>query len=352
MDLDDQKKKSPQVIIRFNGEKHTLEEWAKRETAADKEKDLDWSRAFPKNPDTADRDDSIYKHHKANRTEPYFHIGRMFGRRKTNWLPGRRAIRGTLYTVRYFWLPAAAAVIVGLSIGLSMLLVFTGQNRPEQAAWTSGTVRSSTAGSSLSSPLTQRSLALSVYVVQTGVYATQTAAGQAASRLRNEGVAAVTFKQGNADIFISAASTASGAAKLAGYFKNQGIPVYQKNVQFSASANPAVLKDSRTASFAARGRALVQELLQISEEAAGNRFFPSSQAVAQMDRLLKDWKLPAAGALSGSNRQTAVNFQKSVNTAASRARAMRAKGTGATFNSYQQSLLEAIMSYRDLIGKE
>lgn len=349
MDLADKKKESPRVIITFNGKKHTLEEWTKQETAADKERQLNWNHAFPKNPDTADRE-SPYINNKPSRIKSYLRVRHVFGRKKIKWPAGGRTIRETLYPVRHFLLPAAAAIVVGLSIGLSMLLVFTGQTGPGQGAWTSGTGRSATAGQSLS-PVTNQSLGLSVYVIQSGVYSTQAAAGQAAGQLRNNGAAAVTFNQGTTDIFISAASTAAGAAKLAGYFKNQGIPVYQKNIQFSASANPAVLKDGSAAAFAAQGKALMQDLLKISEEAVNNHFSPSGQALAQMDRLLNSWKLPNAGSLSSRDGQIAENFRKSAVTAASRAHAMQAKGTGTSFSTYQQSLLETIMLYRDLIAK-
>lgn len=350
MDLADKKKKSPQVIITFNGKKHTMEEWTKKETAADKEKLLNWNSAFPENQNRAG-----ISHPQGqklpDRVKSYLRVKHIFSRERKKWRPGRPMIHEAVYLVRHFWLPAAAAVVIGLAIGLTMLMIFAGQTQSVGAAWTARTGSSGAAAQSAPASASSRDLGLSAYVIQAGVYSTKAKAAQAAAQLQNNGSAAIMVDRGTTAIFIGAASAKPGAAKLDGYYKSQGIPAYQKSLQFNASAKPAVLKTGSAATFIVQGKALMQNLLEISDEAINGNFSLSGQTVVKMDKLINAWKLPDGGSLNSAGRSLAVNLQKQAGVAASMAHTLQVKKSGASFNAYQQSLLETIILYGELIKK-
>ncbi|MFT8873052.1 MAG: hypothetical protein ABF868_12335 [Sporolactobacillus sp.] len=325
---EDPKKQSP-VTVFFNGEKLTLEEWTRRETAAGKQPPLDWSSAFPKK--AVDKPaphsfDSV-KSHSARFTH-----GDML-----------RHCRRAGHVLRLLLLPAGAAILIGLAIGLTLLLFFSGQSEKKSNTWV--TEAAPTAGVSA---VTAKQLTVSEFLLQSGVYSNQTKAQQAAAALRRQGLAVVTGGSGQTALFIAGCSSAAAASEQAAYYKKKQVPVYQKQVQFIPSKRAAVLSDPLSGQFAAAAHAFILKLI---DESTMHNSVPSVseqtlRRLTALDTRLQQTALPVRSRRLGT---LAANLKSEGLRALTHAEGVLKQPTDAHYAAFQQSVLNFTALYQDFI---
>lgn len=332
----DNKEKHAPISIRFNGEKHTLEEWTQKETAADKEHMLDWSEAFPKmQAGSADAPEKEAANKNVKKHLRFFPV-------QQELPPVKKFFR----TLHVFWLPATAAIVIGLAIGLTMLILFSGQKQQTSSTWERN---NATTVSGQVASINKNDLQITAYFLQAGVYSTKAKAEAAAAILRSKGLAVLSGGSNETVLFIGAASGSSGAQRLAAYYKNQNVPVYQKQLRFQPASDPEVLHNNQNAQFARITRAIIMEMAQNAIIESGSKIHPDKKVsvkIAELSDQLQKINVQT------SNRQLAslsASIKTAVQNAVSRT-VVSVKGqTGPQFASYQKALLELIALYQGMI---
>lgn len=339
--MDGNRKQKSDVVIRFNGERHSLEEWTKKETAAEKEKLLEWDHAF------SGQMDLQAKPGGQNSNSPSEHLsypkeiksGRIKG--KLDSLPVR-----LLRTIRIYWLPGAAAIVIGLVIGLTMLTVFSGKEETGSTVWgkKSGIISSG----SNTVKVQSGSLDLSVYLVQAGVFSTRAKADQVSQGLRKEGFAAVTAGNNPTAVLIGAASSKNGAAQLESFYKSRDISVYQKYLQIRPQSTQ-ILKNNTLAAATLKVKTFISTLLMASGESYSGQKTISTATAHRLENILADWK-GADNNMSGNiDKQLNGSLEAAADHALVQVQALQHKGTVENYYSLQQSLLEIIALYQSLL---
>ncbi|RYM06852.1 hypothetical protein EWH99_01255 [Sporolactobacillus sp. THM7-7] len=339
--MDQKKPKKPDVFVTFNGRKHTLEEWTRKETAAEKE-ELDWKASFPSlEKPSGEKQPSVEKSNRFNL--PFPRIGR---RRKKRGRSKPSLLHESALAAKLFWLPAAAAIVVGLVIGLSLLMVFTGQNEAD-GTWTGKSGTALSGNENGAKRLKSTDLNLDVSIIQAGVYTEKQSADRAAADLQSRGIPAVTVEEDQTAVFIGAAGPGAEGRELIGYYKRQGLPVYQKSWEIHPIEQSEILENGRAAAFAVEGKTLIQALLDLSGEAAGGQFSP--QTIKRADKLLGSWAPSSQESISQAMKEKMNAFKEQTAAAADQARVLQKKKSDESFASYEKALLEAIVLYRQLI---
>ncbi|WP_100488718.1 SPOR domain-containing protein [Sporolactobacillus pectinivorans] len=325
----------PDVIIKFNGQAHSLEQWVKKETAAERERLPESNRTSS---EKAERKASIVDqpgylaHYQKNKT--------IRGRKRTF-----RASQ-ILKIISHFWLPGAAAIVIGLVIGLTMLTAFSGKGNTGSAAWSE---RLSTSSINVpSGKITGKSLELSIYVIQTGVFSTKERASQVAGNLRREGFSALTAGNNPTAVLIGGAFSKKGAGQLENYYKNRNIPAYQKYLQIQVQNSSKVLKNDKQAILTLKAKTFVQTLLTAAEENSGGQNV-SDKTVRQMVSILDDWKRTDPGPKNASEQMLVGNMETVAGQAVTQAQALQHTKSGENDERLQQSALEMVALYQNLI---
>ncbi|MCO7127944.1 SPOR domain-containing protein [Sporolactobacillus shoreicorticis] len=334
IDMPEKNKKTPQVTIIFNGKKHTMEEWTRRETAADKEKSLDWNAAFSEDHVPAD-------HHAQPLVdeEAFVKQKRLILKRKKKWHPSSRKSAGPLPTIRFIWLPAAAALVVGLVIGLTMLMIFNEQNPKSKDTWTSGNNQAQSSTDS-SSAVSKNDLNLSVYVVQAGLFSSTAKAERIASELRSHGPAAVMPVTGGTAILVGVAQTDAGATRLLDHFKDQGLTVFKKKVPIEASQ--AILKKQSQAEAALHYKKLILELLSLMEQSKNGAHAANAGSLKTADKLYQR----ASKSADNTKAKSLLNHARMARQAIGK---VSNENYGAQFLALQQELLNSLIDYNHFI---
>ncbi|RYL93874.1 SPOR domain-containing protein [Sporolactobacillus sp. THM7-4] len=347
--MPENKRKSPHVMVTFNGKKQTLDEWTKRETAADKEKLLNWETAFPENEDNNGSSALPDGAHPSPAGKTCSER-RPFGGKKRRKILKQSPVYRTALAIKLFWLPVTAAIVVGMITGLTLLIVFTSQYKTGNNHLTHPQESLQPVVQQGAVPISSRNLELSVFVVQAGVYSSKASADQAASHLRAQGAATIEVKNGKTAIYIGATRTESQARSMAEIYQKQNIPAYQKSWETSVPARPMVLRDSRIAAFTVQGKSLIESLLAASGEASGGKYSPSEKSLSQVDKLLKGWNYPQTGdGISGREKKLMKALRARAIEAAGEVHSLKTRGDNASFNAFQQKLLETIALYDQLI---
>ncbi|MFT8391657.1 MAG: hypothetical protein ABF683_10270 [Sporolactobacillus sp.] len=333
---EDRKNHEP-IHIRFNGETHTLDEWTKKESAADKEHFLDWSDAFPEMHDESAQQREPVPYHPKKGRPPFLHGS-----------PSRLhpSVRQIFHLLRLFLLPAASAIIIGQANVFTMLLLFSGQKQQTSSTW-QGT--EAQASSAQTHPINDENIQITTYLLQAGVYSTKDKAQEAASLLRGKGLAVLTGGSKETALFIAAARKSSGAQQLAAYYKSQGVVVYQKQLRFKAAKKPAVLQNKKNSVFVLTTRAMILLMATDPSIGSGGKIHPQlsvpKQLQTQADRLQKisvQTDSPRLASMVSAIKKTAQHAE-------TRAKASADAQTGQSFASYQEALLELIALYQGLI---
>lgn len=323
-----EQKRKPDVIISFNGEKHTLEEWTRQEIAAGKERPLDWSGAFPVK-DPTQKHSGFPSEPKAA-TRPAY-------RRKSD-----QAAR----VIKQFWVPAAAAIVIGLAIGLTMLMLFSGLSKQGATAGEQG----ASASSGVTQTVKQTDLDLAVFMIQTGVYSTKDKATQSAADLQQRHIPVLIAGGRQSAVFIGISGTRSAAGKLASLFQGQGLSVYVKPFNIKTAKQAAFLQDKRAADFAVKGKDIMQRLLKVADDAADGRQYPSQNTLNQLNKQVNEMNSISIASLNASEKKLIAGVRSSAADAAGTLRTLRTSKDRDAYNGFQQSLLKMISDYQNMIG--
>lgn len=334
VDMPEKNKKMPQVTITFNGKKHTMEEWTRRETAADKDKSLDWNAAFSEEHVPTDRQTQTIVDEDAFVKPKHFILNR-----RKKWHSSSSKSFGPLATIRFIWLPAAAALVVGLAIGLTMLMIFNEQNPKSNDTWTSNN-ESAQSGKESSEAVSKNDLNLSVYVIQAGLFGSTDKAEQIASELRNHGPAAVMPVTGGTAIFVGVAQTDAGATQLLAHFKGLGMTVFKKKIPIKASQT--ILKKQAQSDAALDNKKLIQELLSLMEQSKNGTRAANANSLKTVDKLYQN----AAKSAENTKAKSLLNHARMARQAIGK---VSNENYSAQFLALQQELLNTLADYNDLV---
>ncbi|SFG05883.1 SPOR domain-containing protein [Sporolactobacillus nakayamae] len=327
------KKKTPRVTITFNGKKHNLEEWTRQETAADKDKSLNWNAAFSEERTTTEHHTQPVTDDDAFVKQKYSFFRHNKKRRPVLSIPS-----GTWQTIHHFWLPAVAAIVVGLVIGLSMLMIFSDQNTKVKDTWADNPKKTQSDGAS--EAVKAVNLNLPVYMIQAGLFGSNSKAKQVAEQLKSKGPAAVMQVSGGSAIFVGVSQTEVGADQLLAHFKKKGMTVFKK--QMTIQSDSAAEKSKLKANEALTYKKIISALLSISEKSKNGSAAPDANYLKTVDKLYSSVAKQARSAetdhVFSQVKQTKTIAQNLVSNSSEE-----------HFFAFQQDLLETISEYNALI---
>lgn len=327
------KKKTPRVTITFNGKKHNLEEWTRQETAADKDKSLNWNAAFSEEPTTKEHhaqpvtDDDAF----AKQKHSFFSINK-----KRHLVLSKPS--GTWQTIRLFWLPSVAAIVVGLVIGLSMLMIFSDQNTSVKDTWADN--QKKTQSDSASETVKAVNLNLPVYMIQAGLFGSSSKAKQVSEQLKSQAPAAVMQVSGGSAIFVGVSQTEAGADQLLAHFKKKGMTVFKK--QMTIQADSAAEKNKSQMNEALNYKKIIVALLSLSEKSKNGSAAPDANSLKTVDKLYSSVAKQARGTKTD---HVFAQIKQTQTTA----RNLVSDSSEEHFFAFQQDLLETVSKYNALI---
>ncbi len=242
---------------------------------------------------------------------------------------------------RKFWVPFLSAVIVGLGLGFTVLLVLSNHNTvasSEKAVTTSTAVAttSQTTNPKKESAVSGKSYILNLQVVQTGVYSSKTNAMTDKTNQSKEGVHTAVLKDG--DKFALFSGLALNKGDLASL--NQTLPSKLKPYDKAFVINPQKIKgtkrdlqDIKTANL------VIQNLIPLSLTAIQNGKVDQS-VLKQVEKALNQMEDPSAG----TNQKDLVKLKGTLVAAYSALNQSTPDGQSA-----QNALLDALESYQTII---
>ncbi|RYL94680.1 hypothetical protein [Sporolactobacillus sp. THM19-2] len=329
--MDKKKQNECNVTVTFNGRKYSLQDWAEKETAANKDRSLDWSRSFPEKQDTMNKQDTdtgLFPRHKDKKSK----------KKKR----GRKGAADPVSILVRLWLPVLAAVVIGLASGMTMLMFFSGADKPAGQSWAQSDGDASVQEQQRLP--TRKDLEFSTGMIQAGVFSTMEKASQVAESLRNEGIPSLAFPDRMNTVFIGAASTVQSAKVLTNDYKEKGVSFYTRKYDYRVTDQSSVLKSKSMAVFAARAKVYLQGMHQIADLKADERY-PNQQLMERLNRQLNTLKGMEKTDLSRTFLETAEATMRTLHIFAE-------KKDEATYYAFQQHLLELSASYQKIIGFE
>lgn len=201
---------------------------------------------------------------KRNLSLPFWDDGK---RKKGPNMPpfGRKSKNTIRFSPNFFlnslFFSALAAIIVGGSLGLLLLNIFTSED-PSSATNNQGEAVNDNLGDSL--PVIEQEMNLTasiphleVFVIQEGAYSTMTKAEEAAASLINASLPAAIYHDSELSfLFMGASHNRESADSLASYFANQGKEVYVKT--FAVNVEESKVSEE-WADFLANGLTWMEE---------------------------------------------------------------------------------------------
>ncbi|MCI1881175.1 MAG: hypothetical protein LKI94_03155 [Sporolactobacillus sp.] len=313
------KRDKSDVVIRFNGKALPLDEWSKKEAAADRE---------PKRRPVA----APQRERLPDRPVEKGRIPRFASSK-----PPRPMLRRRLKKVAMlFWLPGVAAVIVGLAIGLSMLTSISGAGQ----AWSGSSPATSDAETTPVEEVKAEDLSLSLYVLQAGVFAKRERALQVARSFRKAGYAALTAGTNPTAVMVGASETQSGVKRFSQYFAGRHISVYTKELRIRADQKTA-LKSGRRATRLLNGKRFVETLLGLSEASIAGKTLPRQE----IERLKK-----LAPNVNRGETDALARFETAASATLNQVPSATRRPDEAAAQALRQSALELIALYQQAVG--
>lgn len=362
MRLAKNKQEKSDVSITFNGKEHTLEEWTKAEiAAADKDKTLNWQSAFQGHTEKSETNKKTSAPGK--KFASYYYQVKKKRRRglkqkRTAFFPKHPpSAKEIRVFFKHVWLPVMAALVVGLGLGFTMLLIFSDQGKTsvKSSAAAEQTTKKTGQGQAVS-PLKAEDLPFEVSVIQGGVFSKTEQVNKAIGGLRKKGVPAIAVKTGGQTaVYIGLMTNDSAGSRLTNYYKKRKVGYYEKKWQLSVAEHPLVLKNRQLADFIGKGRDILKALLGISGQVTPESSLIKAQTAEKLDKLKSGWQWePAADnkQLSGTDKEKLAAFYNDAGNAVSAAEALRKKTSARSFYIFQQSLLQATAEYGQIILKE
>lgn len=320
------KEEEEEVIVTFNGKEHTLTEWTKKEVAAaDDDATLNWRDVF-----------------ESHKTELKTNIDEPAPTGVTLKKKTKRPL-GFLPFFKHFWVPFLSAVIVGLGIGFTVLLLFSSNGKKEVAnapAAASVTEHPKEATSSGDGAADVSTLSLSVQAVQAGVLSTKAAADGFVDDLKSQGVPAVSVQDGDHfNIFIALAATEESRDQIKNMYKEKVEKPYGKEWKLMKE----VKTTKATAQFLDKGRALFSGMIPLSAAAASGSA-PDKKALDNIGQLLNNWSSQKVTTNDSTVDKQLISFKGMLEAAFAN---IKNNGDG---HSGQQSLLDALGLYQEILS--
>jgi hypothetical protein len=342
--MDNNKNHKTGMVIRFNGATYNLDEWTAHEEAAEKEHQLDWQGAFPdqaqgtRSADKLIPDSSKQNFPEKNRPGEMEHPVRT--------VSVKTGLKAISRRIRHYWLPGAAALVVGITIGLSLLNVLPGKNTAVNPAWPQNQAVSSV--SSGTGVIRPSQLTQTFTVIQTGVFSTRQLADVAVAGLRQQGIAAVAAGKKPVSVLIGSSVSAQSADDLLKKYRVRNLPVYKKLVRIGPKNSQASLK-SPIAGYALKANLFLSSLYQVSDQLlAGNR-----NGLQKVAGQVTDSRVALRQVNATEQKPADLNritqFDQNANRAVMAMQSVLKSGKESNLTALQQSLLELIAAYQDLV---
>jgi len=325
------------IIVSFNGKEYRLQEWTKKQVAATEEdRSLDWKKAFQDQRRMNERDDSelastvITSQHKKKKNK-----------RKNRLASGDHTAPMTfLIFLNYLWIPFLTAIIVGLGIGFTVLILFSHNDRTSENVGVEGGGHqvATHAKNASNSSQKAKSLSLSLIEIQGGVFSTQKAAEARVSELtETNGIPSTVIEEGSRyAVFIGIVSSDTARARLQNTLTSKGIDMYSEDWSYHIQTLHATdlmyrnLKDGKAAFLAC--------LHASSQRLAAEK--PSQSSLHKAQQSVSRFQLPNQSQAEATLRSQLKMFHDKLSAAFNQ---IKSGGTG------QQPLLDALSSYQKIV---
>ncbi|TCP32233.1 sporulation related protein [Scopulibacillus darangshiensis] len=346
--------------VSFNGEERKLEEKKDQSkvAAVDKDKMLNWRDTFPK---TADKQ-SIHDveeddmQHAAGHDPIYFPKGKKKKKKKKKRTVASKNNRESspqlIIILKNIWIPLLSAVIVGLGLGFTILLLFSGDDKAQTTSkiQANSAVKSENTTSKPSEEAA-KNLELDLNVIQAGAFSKQDQAKELANKLEDKGLASLTTKNDNFYVFAGLASDADQVDGLKEYFKNQGIDVYAKTWDIQSTKSWA--KEAPLNQFFYQGKELLGKLLTLNNKVMVSGDHPKNSRLKDINKIKVGWDMIDDNKMSGLSKKERAkvrDFHSTLSDATMAANKLENKATKEKVSALEQNLMDAVKLYKDLVG--
>jgi|GEM_PF-2750126 len=329
------------IIVSFNGKEYRLQEWTKKQVAATEEDHaLDWKKTFQDQKRIDERGDSDYDNESASTVTTSQHKKKKNKRKNRLVRDYHGLFMMFLIFLKYLWMPLLTAIIVGLGIGFTILILFSHNGRtPAKAEMEVSSNQVSTHSTATQNGSRRAQLlALSLTKIQGGVFSTKKAAEARVSELaQKKGIPSVMIKEGSRyTVFVGIVTSDSAKAKLQNTLASKGIDVYSKGWSYH-------IQTLHTTDFIYRdlkdGRATFLACLDVSSQRLAVEK-PSQSILNKAHKSLSDFQLPNQSQAGGTLRSQLKMFHDTLSAAFNQ---IKGGGTG------QQPLLSALNSYQKIL---
>ncbi|TKD70292.1 hypothetical protein [Pseudalkalibacillus hwajinpoensis] len=323
------------ISIRLNGEDvNKPSETHKEESAAAEEKEFEW--ILPERRD-AKKIVEIRKRHIQKRPRPLYEpttkrsklpVGR---KKKSSLMKGKPVITIQKKVVA----SAAFAIVIGVLFGLSLLMVFSGNNVALPASSEQKSIPASTTGADLS---------LDLHVVQSGAYETEDAAKEFQLKFKEQGFPATIFKGEKYYLLIGVSSSVEGQDALGSYFESKGQDVYKKVWTIDGKGTQA---DPVVAQHIQEGRDLLEELTTIDLAALSDKKVTDKE-IEKIAETIESWN-DKGTKMSEWEKIDGQKFAEDLNGAMKEIQSYSSEEKVPSLWIAQQHLLDGMSSYQDMV---
>ncbi|WP_078555366.1 hypothetical protein [Bacillus alkalicellulosilyticus] len=347
-------KEKRQISVKLNGKERTY-----KETAATRDTNNQASDPLPKKEEKKETVqpeiiDFREKHEeRKERTQPFWDDGNHelapklpFNRKKQ--AKNKKSLKFSLKSFPFSILLAGlSAIIVGVSFGLMVLTIFTGESQA-----TGENTQDAVSVESLIEAKQDGLPSLTVDVVQGGAYSTVEKGQEVVSSLKEKGLAGVLVESSDPIyMFIGVGQDREYANALSQLYQQQGQDTYVKPFTVAPSSNDEVKDEVKQ--FFQDGMALFEELALVSIRGiAGDEDILKPEQIEIALTAQADWEASKEEALSSLSEASVTQATKYMN-AIKRGTEQLAKVEDSSDEEQlwkiQQALLEAMLAYEAFI---
>ncbi|KMM37511.1 hypothetical protein [Guptibacillus hwajinpoensis] len=323
------------ISIRLNGEDMSKpSKTHKEESAAAEEKDFEW--ILPERRD-AKKMVEIRKRHIQKRPRPLYEptkrpklpVGRK--KKKSSLLKGKPVITIKKKVVA----SAIFAIVIGVLFGLSLLMVFSGNNV---------TLPANSEPTSLPASTTEAELSLDLHVVQSGAYETEDAAKEFQLKFKEEGFPATIFKGEKYYLLIGISPSVEGQDALGSYFESKGQDVYKKVWSVDGKGTSV---DPELAQHIQEGRDLLEELTELDLAALSDNKVTTKEIEATA-KSIESWSEKGTK-MSDWQKDDSLQFTENLNGALKEIQEYTSEEKISSLWIAQQHLLDGMSSYQNVV---
>lgn len=315
------------VIVAFNGKNHKLKDWTREEKAAtDDDPSLNWKKVFEEHTPRPNLGESA-----PTGFVPYKKV-----KKKRKNIAGNSIVP----LIKQFWIPFLSAIIVGLGIGFTVLIMFSHhKDVKKEALPADAPVSQQKPSDVVAKSLSGGDFAVSLQVVQGGSYGTQKAANERLDELKKLQVPAAVFREDDQyKVLIGVAASESVRREMTDAFTNVK-DLYGKSWAYQ----PKTIKTSnQVADFLKIGKQLFDALVPLSAAKTLDQKV-DKKALSDIGKNLNKWPGIDTLNVKGSLKSDLTSFRGAVEAALS-----HLENTDDPDNA-QQSLLDAISTYQKIL---